>query len=60
METHTSASKVEIGFRKIRYSDGPDRVIDFGFDYSETEIVIYIPTAERWEREEPGVGERST
>jgi hypothetical protein len=48
------ASKVEIGYRQIRYSDGPDRHIDFGYDYNRAEIVVYIPTVDRWEREKPG------
>ncbi len=45
--------KVEIGFRKIRYSEG-DRYIEFGFDYTgEGQVVVYIPSAERWARGMP-------
>jgi len=48
-----STSKVEIGHRRIRYSEASDRYIDFGYDYNEREIVVYIPAADRWEREKP-------
>jgi hypothetical protein len=53
-------SKVEIGFRRIRYSEAPDRYLEFGFDYDRTQIVVYIPGAERWERGDAGVGKRAT
>lgn len=46
-------SKVDITFRRIRYSEGSNRFIDFGYDYNAKEIVVYIPSPSRWEREKP-------
>lgn len=48
-----SASKVEIHYRRIRYSEASDRYIDFGWDYTPTEVIVYLPSAKRWEREYP-------
>ena len=48
-----TGSQVDIHFRRIRYSEANDRYIDFGYDYNSNEIVVYIPTLERWEREKP-------
>jgi len=48
-----NTSKVEISYRRVRYSEASDRYIDFGYDYDKRQILVYIPTADRWEREKP-------
>jgi hypothetical protein len=48
-----NASRVEISYRRVRYSEASDRYIDFGYDYDKRQIVVYIPTVDRWKREKP-------